>query len=396
MKKMDIKSEFIRKLRLYYFVSTISQWFVRIYTIINADKIKKITVNFINKAINIQILMGLLILSFIILHFELAAQSVRGVGKILYENTSMQVKSPADGIIFQILVKNGQSVKAGQVLAVLNVNQADKFPPLPGNNQNSESEVLPIPINLPTLNLPPINSEEIQLKPKIYSVNTLQNRSVQKVNTQEKNNIPIKPDEVNQGVTSKKELEMLKEFYQNSPKSSIDKSNRSISANQDKILLISYTPAKESKPMPNKVIATKISNQDSSPAIVFKKKMLFAPVDGIIKMQGDYKQGDFVKNGNIILSLTPSNPKLYVDIKIHDKRFKNIQLQQRISFEVKGLSEKFFGSIQSIKMSDYKTKDNVHDYIIRIKPEKIRVVGTNGKIYQLKPGMSAVTKFLNK
>ena len=305
------------------------------------------------------------------------SKSFSADGIIVADTSSSQVASPINGTIDKILVKDGQKVKFAQALFTINTDKIDKIikgkPIKARYYSNSQIEILP-----------PVPTSEIM----ISSRNTaLSSRGENEVQSKQQE---VKPQETaanyqelyNQGVISKKELEAfnLKLARQ---KENLSEIEPQVNGDNKKTKAPDINQSFHSK-----LLATRMPLQFSSPTIIFKKKTVFAPMDGVIKMQSNYSSGDTVKSKEIILSIIQP-PKLFADIKINNKNISDIHLNQCVIFKPKNLPGSILGNVMSIKISE----DKSNSYTVRIKPDEKSSRKTFTLIPQLKTGMNVVAAF---
>ena len=284
--------------------------------------------------------------------FSLAGspESFTAYGTIVADNTPFQVASPINGSIDKIEVKDGQKVKYGQALFTINTDKIDKIikgKPIKAGSASvfgSQLEILPPVPALGNRNIP------------------LSNRGMEERQNREQTASEVNYEELyKQGVISKKELEAFKlkfasEKQEQKEETSPIENQTEIKAKKEAAKAIA----------PGKIYSERSAAQFSSSIVIFKKKTIFAPIDGIVKLQSSYNPGDTIKSKEIILSIIQNHQKLYGDVKISSKNISDIRLNQRVMFKIPNLAGSIFGNVMSIKVCE----NNSDFCIVRIKPDE--------------------------
>ena len=264
----------------------------------------------------------------VFLNLTNATPSFVGYGSAISESETYHVVSPEDGVISKIVVKDGQKIKAGQPLLIINTDKIVKL----ANNQYSKFEKS-------FITLPPV--------PDLRKVSFLNRKYM--ISSRGENDFSQRESSINydelfkEGVISRKELENFKQKRENSEK--INDNSKIVQIEQK----IQEYPARQV--LLKKVHSGNISQEIvQAPQPIFKKRVITSPVDGIVKIQEDYTQGDNIKAGETIMSIYPKNAKILAEVSVKDtKSVSFIYLNKIVIITTHGFpSGKLYGTVQSV------------------------------------------------
>ena len=370
-------------------------------------------------------------------NFAYIDEIARGDGDIIPSGQNQIVQNLEGGIVEEILVKEGDSVKKGQLLIKIdNQKSISSFSANAAKADSLEAKIIRLKAEAkgekfrPSKEISKRIPNFIQNERSLYRTNKKQlNSKLKALNEQLKQRkSELKEAYSNQKDVKEslqfitKELNMIKpmvekgvkskiEFYQlqreasgirekyNSIKLSIPRLKSAIKEVENKIEETKLGFRAEAKRKLNETIAEFEGLSANSKALKdqVKRTLVKAPMDGIVQKLFVNTVGGVVKPGADILEIVPSGTNLLVEIKIKPADIAFIYFGQKAIVKFTAYDYAIYGGLTGhvvLISADTITdqKDNVF-YLVRIKTDK-NYLGSKEKPLKIIPGMTVTADII--
>ncbi len=355
----------------------------------------------------------------------------RGEGKVIPYGQNQVIQNLEGGIVEEILVHEGDSVKKGQVLLKINnsksfssseANQI-KYNELYAKKIRLEAEVNDKPFVAPKTTDPRLQ-EQLKKEKLLYNSRKLQREAEDRSYVQQ---IEQKKQEVKEAVAKVKtlkqslkyvqeEIAMTKPMVEQGIKSKVDflklKREESEILNKIEATQLSIPRLKhaiqeyrnkrieakqkfinKAREELNKTIAEleRIVAQQKAYNDQVRRTIVRSPVDGIVQKLYVHTIGGVVKPGADLIEIVPTDGQLYLEIKIKPKDIAFIHPGAKARIKISAYDYSIYGGLEGevVKISpDTITdkKDNTY-YLIYVKTDK-NYLGTKEHPLKIIPGMT--------
>ncbi len=366
-------------------------------------------------------------------------ESVPGVGQLVPQGKIRRVMSPMNGVVSKMLVEENQSVKAGQVLLILDPEQTEVQQE--GVEEQlallqSEANALRVAATLDGKSRLNVGYGQIQ---DAWLVATLQAYQAQQAEAE----IAIREAEHNyneqvqrykqvQDVlrTTQQLMQNYRQLYQEGGLSAKDLYEYEQRLDQQRGELAARSEAKEAarlmleqarhKPVEiagtfNREILSRLSEREQKIAelktnvqqvrLALARQTITAPVDGVINEQSIRGPGEVVTAGQPIMTIVPKDSTLVAEVRVANRDLAYIHLNQRAALHLDAFPYqhfgRLFGTVTAISPSTQQgtvpsasqevNTSLEHDqrpyYVLTIKPDK-NVMSYKDTQYPLRSGMT--------
>ncbi len=355
----------------------------------------------------------------------------RGEGKVIPYGQNQVIQNLEGGIVEEILVHEGDSVKKGQVL--IKINNSKSFSNSE-SNQIKYNELyarklrLQAEVNATAFHVLPTNDKrlynQIIKEKQLYDSRKLQREAQDRVLVQQ---IEQKKQELKEAQAKLKTLQKSLEYVQEEIAMTEPMVKQGIKSKVDFLKL-----KREESEILNKIEATKLSiprlryaikeyrekRKEAKQAFINKAReelnktiaelerieaqqkafndqvrrtIVTSPVDGIVQKLYVHTIGGVVKPGADLVEIVPTNDKLYLEIKIKPKDIAFIHPGAKAKVKVSAYDYSIYGGLEGevVKISpDTITdkKDNTY-YLIYVETKK-NYLGTKEHPLKIIPGMT--------
>ncbi|MBS9778993.1 MAG: HlyD family efflux transporter periplasmic adaptor subunit [Moraxellaceae bacterium] len=319
-------------------------------------------------------------------------QVTRAKAKVIASAKTQEIQAPEGGILTQLKVKEGDEVKRGDLLVVLEeeralasvANAESKTAALTAKVVRLKAEIFEEPLVFP---------EEVKKYPEYVENQTqLYNRRRQAI----KEDIASLEKMV---VLAKEELRMNEPLLQHGDVSRADviKLRRQVADIQSKITNKRNKYFEDAQAEMTKAQEELASEQEQlrDRKQVLEEKRLFAPTNGKINNIKVTTIGGVVKPSEVIMEILPTSSELIVEAKVSPADIANVKLKQKATVKLDAYDYTIFGAMQGTV--DYISPDTLMEqtrngeqpyYRVNIKILGAQFARRGGEIV-IKPGMTA-------
>jgi len=320
-------------------------------------------------------------------------QIAHAKGNVIASAKTQSIQTAIDGVINKVLVKEGEKVKQGQELIVLDKIQTQaaydasfaKVAALNATLARLKAEVYGIPL---------VFSEDVKQYPEFVTTQTALFQRRQKALNDEigvhKESLALVQDELKL-TTSLLKTGDIGTVEVNKLKRQIIDLKGQITNKQNKYFQDSQTDLTKTE----EDLSTKLQELEDKKATL-EHSSITAPIDAIVKNIVITTQGAKVKPGDVILELVPSNDKLIVEAKINPKELSFIKLGQRAAIKLDAYDYSiygiFHGNVSYISpdaLTEKTQKGEEFYFRVQVELDTKELVAKNGKKIEIAPGMTA-------
>jgi adhesin transport system membrane fusion protein len=320
-------------------------------------------------------------------------QTVRVQGQIVSQTKTQIIQSADGGVLEKILVNEGQDVKAGEDVAVLETKRAS------AEVSEGKTRVISLRANLIRAQAEASSKDlmfgkEFKDYPEIINEQTLLYRQKKKGSASE-----IK-SYIEALHLAKDELSLNEKLFENGDVSKLDimRAKRQVSDIEGKI---NYTKNKFIQDAQLEV--TKLQDELKSQEFKLEQRQdilehttIKSPIDGVVKLLKFNTVGGVIRNGEELMQISPSNTELLIEVKINPSDIGQIRKGLVASIKVDAFDYTIYGALNGTL--EYISADSLNEqlsngeaanyYKARI---RINRKQTNKKflLTQLKPGMTS-------
>lgn len=314
-------------------------------------------------------------------------------GSIIASAKTQSIQTAIDGVINRVLVKEGQIVKQGEELIVLDKIQTQaayeasfaKVAALNATLARLKSEVYGVPL---------VFSDDVKLYPEFVTTQTALFQRRQKALNDEisihKESLVLVQDELKlynsllkTGDVGSVEINKLKRQIIDIKGQITNKQNKYFQDSQAEL-----TKTEEE-------LSTKFQELEDKKATL-EHSSITAPIDAVVKNILITTQGAKVRPGDVILELVPSNDKLIVEAKFNPKELSFIKLGQKTAVKLDAYDYSiygiFHGTVSYISPDALMEKTNKGEELyfrVQVELNTKELIAKNGKKIEISPGMTA-------
>lgn len=320
-------------------------------------------------------------------------QISHAMGTIIASAKTQSIQTAIDGVINTVLVKEGQSVKQGEEIIVLDKIQTQaaydssfaKVAALNATLTRVKSEIYGTPL---------VFSDDVKQYPEFVSAQTALFQRKQKAINDEvsvykesltllESELKLNSSLLKTGDIGSVEINKLKRQIIDIKGQITNKQNKYF---QDSLAELTKTEEE---------LSTRLQELEDKKATL-EHSSITAPVDAIVKNILITTQGAKVRPGDVILELVPSNDKLIVEAKFNPKELSFIKLGQKAAVKLDAYDYSIYGIfhgkvsyISPDSLSEKTQKGEEFYFRVQIELDTKELIAKNGKKIEISPGMSA-------
>lgn len=320
-------------------------------------------------------------------------QISHATGTIIASAKTQSIQTAIDGVINTVLVKEGQSVKQGEEIIVLDKIQTQaayeasfaKVAALNATLTRVKAEIYGTPLVFP---------EDVKQYPEFVSAQTALFQRKQKAINDEvsvykesltllESELKLNSSLLKTGDIGAVEINKLKRQIIDIKGQITNKQNKYF---QDSLAELTKTEEE---------LSTRLQELEDKKATL-EHSSITAPVDAIVKNILITTQGAKVRPGDVILELVPSNDKLIVEAKFNPKELSFIKLGQKAAVKLDAYDYSIYGIfhgnvsyISPDSLSEKTQKGEEFYFRVQIELDTKELIAKNGKKIEISPGMSA-------
>lgn len=314
-------------------------------------------------------------------------------GSVIASAKTQSIQTAIDGLITKVWVKEGEKVKQGQELIILDKIQTQaaydasfaKVAALNASLSRLKSEVYGIPLSF---------TEDVKQYPEFIITQTALFQRRQKAVNDEigiiKESLLILQDELKLTSTLLKTGDIGNVEINKLRRQVIDLKGQ-ITNKQNKYFQDSQTELTKTE----EELSTKLQELEDRKATL-EHSSITSPIDAIVKNILITTQGAKVKPGDVILELVPSNDKLIVEAKINPKELSFIKLGQKTAIKLDAYDYSiygiFHGNVSYISpdtLIERTQKGEEFYFRVQVELDTKELIAKNGKKIEIAPGMTA-------
>lgn len=314
-------------------------------------------------------------------------------GTIIASAKTQSIQTAIDGVVNTVLVKEGQSVKQGEEIIVLDKIQTQaaydstfaKVAALNATLVRVKSEIYGKPL---------IFSDEFKQYPEFVSAQSALFKRKQTALNDEvgvyKESLKLLEDEMKLN-TSLLKTGDIGTVEINKLKRQIIDIKGQITNKQNKYFqesLAELTKTEED-------LSTRLQELEDK-KVTLEHSSITAPINAVVKNILITTQGAKVRPGDVILELVPSNDKLIVEAKFNPKELSFIKLGQKAAVKLDAYDYSIYGIFHGVvsyispdSLSEKTQKGEEFYFRVQIELDTKELISKNGKKIEISPGMSA-------
>jgi len=320
-------------------------------------------------------------------------QISHAMGTIIASAKTQSIQTAIDGVINTVLVKEGQSVKQGQEIIVLDKIQTQaaydssfaKVAALNATLSRVKAEIYGTPLVFP---------DDVKQYPEFVSGQTALFKRKQTALNDEvgvyKESLKLLEDEMKLNTSLLKtgdigavEINKLKRQIIDIKGQITNKQNKYF---QDSLAELTKTEEE---------LSTRLQELEDK-KVTLEHSSITAPINAVVKNILITTQGAKVKPGDVILELVPSNDKLIVEAKFNPKELSFIKLGQKAAVKLDAYDYSIYGIFHGLvtyispdSLSEKTQKGEEFYFRVQIELDTKELIAKNGKKIEISPGMSA-------
>jgi HlyD family type I secretion membrane fusion protein len=133
--------------------------------------------------------------------------------------------------------------------------------------------------------------------------------------------------------------------------------------------------------------------------VTLQQETIRAPIDGVVNEQAVRGPGEVVEAGSTLLSIVPDHVPLVAEIKVPNRELSYLHVNQRAVLKLDALPYQQFGrllgTVLSISPSSIMDKEGHPMFVVRIKPDR-HVLSRQGQSYWLTSGMTLTADLMTR
>ena len=320
-------------------------------------------------------------------------QISRATGIVIASAKTQSIQTAIDGVVNKVLVKEGEYVKEGEEIIVLDKIQTQaaydssfaKVAALNATLVRVKSEIYGKAL---------VFSDEFKQYPEFVSAQTALFKRKQKALNDEiavlKESLLILEEELRLNTSLLKTGDIGKVEINKLKRQIIDIKGQ-ITNKQNKYFqesLGELTKVEEE-------LSTKLQELEDK-RVTLEHSSITAPVNAIVKNILITTQGARVRPGDVILELVPSNDKLIIEAKFNPKELSFIKSGQKAAIKLDAYDYSIYGIfsgrvsyISPDSLSERTEKGEEFYFRVQIELDNKELIAKNGKKIEITPGMSA-------
>lgn len=319
-------------------------------------------------------------------------QVTHAKGSVIASAKTQSIQTAIDGVIDNILVKEGAHVKQGEKLIILDKTQIEasyeaifaKVAALSATLSRLKSEVYGIPLTF---------SKDVEKYPEFEN---MQRSLFDRRQLSLSDELKIYYESLDLLTNELKIYEILLK-HGDIGQIEINKLKQQIIDIKGKITNRKNKYFQDSQTELNKVeeeLSTRLQELEEK-KVNLEHTTIVASKDSIVKNILITTQGAKVRAGEIILELVPTNDKLIVEAKIDPKNFSFIKVGQKVAVKLDAYDYSIYGIfngkvsyISPDALEDKTNRDTEYYFRVLIELNNEELISKNGKIIKINPGMS--------
>lgn len=364
-------------------------------------------------------------------------ESILGMGQLVPEGKVRRVMSPTNGIVAQVLVKENQEVKAGDVLVELDPEPAII------EQEGAIEQIGLLQAEVDALQAASMDDAR-------FIQNTTQNAwlsATRQAYEAQKAEALMKIDEARhhyqEAVERLKQAEAVlatgedilakyKTLYEEGglPAKDLQEYEQKVNSERGEVSALKETvkaakvALSQAEQGPNHLLGVyqsqilrelsdreqrlaQLQSEAAKAVVNMKRQVITAPVDGTVNEQVVRGPGDVVMAGEPVLSLVPSDINLVAEVKVSNRDLSFVHPNQRAVLLMDALPYQTFGRLegtveaispstqQAGSQANGKNQADIPYYVLTIRPDQM-YMSRNGKKYPLKSGMTLTADIITR
>lgn len=320
-------------------------------------------------------------------------QISRATGIVIASAKTQSIQTAIDGVVNKVLVKEGEYVKEGEEIIVLDKIQTQAAYDSSFAKVAALNAIL-VRVKSEIYGKALVFSDEFKQYPEFVSAQTALFKRKQKALNDEiavlKESLLILEEELRLNTSLLKTGDIGKVEINKLKRQIIDIKGQ-ITNKQNKYFqesLAELTKVEEE-------LSTKLQELEDK-RVTLEHSSITAPVNAIVKNILITTQGARVRPGDVILELVPSNDKLIIEAKFNPKELSFIKSGQKAAIKLDAYDYSIYGIfsgrvsyISPDSLSERTEKGEEFYFRVQIELDNKELIAKNGKKIEITPGMSA-------
>jgi HlyD family secretion protein/adhesin transport system membrane fusion protein len=320
-------------------------------------------------------------------------QISHATGSVIASAKTQSIQTAIDGVITEVLVHEGEEVKTGQELVLLNKQQNQaafevingKVAALKAALTRLKSEVYGVALKFPEelKDYPEFVSTQTELyhrrKKALNDDITALNESLSLTQSELNLNLPL----LKTGDIGATEIIKLKKQIADLKGQIASKNNKYFQDAQ-----VELTKIEED-------LSTKLQELEDK-KVTLEHSVIYAPMDAIVKNILITTKGAKVRPGDVILELVPSSDKLIIEAKFQPKDLSFIQIGQKAAVKLDAYDYSIYGIFHGVvkyispdALVEKTQKGDELYFRVQIELDTKELNAKNGRKIEISPGMTA-------
>jgi HlyD family secretion protein/adhesin transport system membrane fusion protein len=320
-------------------------------------------------------------------------QISHATGSVIASAKTQSIQTAIDGVITEVLVHEGEEVKTGQELVLLNKQQNQaafevingKVAALKAALTRLKSEVYGVPLKFPEelKDYPEFVTTQTELyhrrKKALNDDITALNESLSLTQSELNLNLPL----LKMGYIGASEIIKLKKQISDVKGQIASKNNKYFQDSQ-----VELTKIEED-------LSTKLQELEDK-KVTLEHSVIYAPMDAIVKNILITTKGAKVRPGDVILELVPSSDKLIIEAKFQPKDLSFIQIGQKAAVKLDAYDYSIYGIFHGVvkyispdALVEKTQKGDELYFRVQIELDTKELNAKNGRKIEISPGMTA-------
>lgn len=320
-------------------------------------------------------------------------QISHATGNVIASAKTQSIQTAIDGVITEVLVQEGEGVKEGQELVLLNRQQNfaayeaanGKVVALKASLSRLKSEVYGVPLVFPEelKDYPEFTTTQTDLyhrRKKALSDDILTLNEALKLSQEELNlNLPL----LKSGDIGATEVIKIKRQITDIKGQIANKNNKYFQDAQTEL-----TKTEED-------LSLRLQELEDK-KVTLEHSIIYAPINSIVKNILITTKGAKVRPGDVILELVPSSDKLIVEGKFHPKDLSFIKIGQKAAIKLDAYDYSIYGIFHGVvkyispdALTEKTQKGEESYFKVQIELNSNELITKNNKRIEIVPGMTA-------
>lgn len=328
---------------------------------------------------------------------------VNANGTVISSSRDKLIQSLDGGIVSEILVKEGQTVKKNQPLIILDATQYQS------QYGRSYQKYLTMAATVAILEAEVENKEFVEFPPEVRRDTELVERETNLFNTRQKSYHEQLNNFQDTYATAKKEMQTYKEAFKEGIVSKIDylRSQRVVSEAQQHILELKSKHSEDARSALVQANSDLSSLREELKGYEdkIKRTTLLSPVNGIVKKIHVTAQYEVISPSMVIMDIVPVEDTLLVETKVKPADIAFIKLGQPAIVQITAYDYTIYGSLKGVV--EYVSANVIEEskpssasnpalssyYVVHVRTDK-NYLGVETHKLPILPGMDANVKIV--